>query len=140
MHRMYRMYTHSQGGWFVSGPYLRVIICVMALILTSCGSAIVDTSIQTVPKPTTTAHITPTPTLVTPAPSPIPQVAIGPDDWPTYLLHAEKDSYSQTETAINATTAPSINMFWSHHAGGGISTQPVDVNKTIFWGSCDGFE
>jgi outer membrane protein assembly factor BamB len=140
MHRMYRMYTHNQGGWFVPVPYLRVIICVMALILTSCGSVIVDTFVQTVPKPTATVAPTPTPTQVTPAPSPTPQVAIGPDDWPTYLLHAEKDGYSQAETTINATTASSINMFWSHHAGGGISTQPVVVNKTIFSGSWDGFE
>ena len=139
---MKRTHSHNQGDRFVQRPYLQAVIVTFAFILTACGSAMVDTSIQAAPKPTATTHITPTPTPtpLTPTPSPTPQVAIESGDWPAYLMDDEKDGFSQDETTINSITASSLNLFWTYHAKGGISTQPVVVNKTIYWGSWDGLE
>src|SRR5436309_73476 len=134
------LHSHNLGDRFVQRSFVQYVIIIFAFILIACGPAKVNTSVQTAPKPTTTSHITPTPTQVTPTLSPTPQVEIESDDWPAYLMNDEKDGFSQDETTINSTTASSLNLFWTYHARGGISTQPVVVNKTIYWGSWDGFE
>jgi len=61
-----------------------------------------------------------------------------PDDWPGYLL--DNSSFNSDETSINRTTATQLVLYWRYHAQGGISTQPVVVNNTIYWGSWDGLE
>jgi len=61
-------------------------------------------------------------------------------DWPTYLSDGAHDGYNSVETAINASTAPNLKLKWTHTARGGISTQPVEANNLVYWGSWDGYE
>src|SRR5579863_370190 len=68
----------------------------------------------------------------------IAQAARG--DWPTYLADASHDGYNSAETAINPSTAPNMKVQWTHSARGGISTQPIEANGNIYWGSWDGYE
>ncbi|MHB8600544.1 MAG: outer membrane protein assembly factor BamB family protein [Ktedonobacteraceae bacterium] len=61
-------------------------------------------------------------------------------DWPTYVSDGAHDGYNSAETVINPSTAPNLKLKWTHSAGGGISTQPVEANKLVYWGSWDGYE
>ncbi len=61
-------------------------------------------------------------------------------DWPTYLSDGTHDGYNSAETVINTSTAPNLKLKWTHSAGGGISTQPVEANNLVYWGSWDGYE
>lgn len=60
------------------------------------------------------------------------------DDWSSFLLG--KGGFNDSETAITAATAPSLTLSWVAHAGGGISSEPVVVDGTLYWGSWDGYE
>src|SRR5207302_6211399 len=84
------------------------------------------------PTPTATTAVGSTAT-VTPA---VPEVLAG--DWPSYLLG--NNGFNSHETMITTTTAPNLRQYWTYHAGGGISAQPVLVNGVIYWGSWDGYE
>lgn len=66
------------------------------------------------------------------------QAAAG--DWPTYLMDNGRSGYNSAETIINATTAPNLKLHWTHTSAGAISTQPVEANGLIYWGSWDGYE
>lgn len=66
------------------------------------------------------------------------QAAAG--DWPTYLLENGRSGYNSAETIINAKTAPKLKLHWTDSAAGSISTQPVEANGLIYWGSWDGYE
>ncbi len=68
----------------------------------------------------------------------IAQAATG--DWPTYLSDASHDGYNSAETAINPSTASNLKLQWTHTARGGISTQPVEADGNVYWGSWDGYE
>jgi len=71
--------------------------------------------------------------------TPLPvQAATG--DWPTYLMGNDRSGYNGFETIINTTTAPNLKLHWTHTTGGAISTQPVETNGVIYWGSWDGYE
>jgi outer membrane protein assembly factor BamB len=48
--------------------------------------------------------------------------------------------FNSNETAITSTTDSSLTRSWMAHAGGGISSEPVVVDGTIYWGSWDGYE
>src|SRR6266516_2460289 len=61
-------------------------------------------------------------------------------DWPTYLRNNGRSGFNAAETIINPTTAPNLKLHWMYAAGGAISTQPVEVNGLIYWGSWDGYE
>jgi len=61
-------------------------------------------------------------------------------DWSTYLADAAHSGFNRTETTINQNTAPRLKQYWSYHANGGISVQPVEANGLIYWGSWDGVE
>jgi polyvinyl alcohol dehydrogenase (cytochrome) len=61
-------------------------------------------------------------------------------DWPTYLMENGRSGYNGAETIINATTAPNLKLHWTHTAAGSISTQPVEANGLVYWGSWDGYE
>src|SRR6266487_3802289 len=58
-------------------------------------------------------------------------------DWPTYLSDNGHSGYNSSETIINPTTAPNLKLHWTHTAAGAISTQPVEANNLIYWGSWD---
>ena len=118
--------------------YLRALIYILLFSLAACGTSPVNTSGKADPKPTATSHPAPTPIRLTSTAT--ASVDINADDWPTYLMRGEKDGFDPDETTINTTTASSLELFWTYHARGTISTQPVVVNNTIYWGSWDGFE
>ena len=58
-------------------------------------------------------------------------------DWPTYLFDNGRSGFNSSETIINTTTAPHLKLNWTHTAAGAISTQPVEANNLIYWGSWD---
>ena len=60
--------------------------------------------------------------------------------WPTYLFDNRHSGYNGNETIINPTSASHLKEHWSYQAGKSISTQPVEANGRIYWGSWDGYE
>lgn len=60
--------------------------------------------------------------------------------WPTYLGNYAHSGYNASETIINPSSAPNLQLHWSRVLGKKISTQPVEANGMIYWGSWDGIE
>jgi PQQ-like domain len=58
-------------------------------------------------------------------------------DWPTYVFNNGRSGFNSSETIINPTTAPHLKLHWTHTAAGPITTQPVEANNLIYWGSWD---
>jgi polyvinyl alcohol dehydrogenase (cytochrome) len=56
-------------------------------------------------------------------------------DWTTYMADNGRSGYNPTETVINPSTAPQLKVKWTHTNAGAISTQPVEANNLIYWGS-----
>ena len=84
---------------------------------------------------TVTPTVLSTVTLPTPTPS-IPQPS--PGDWSSY--ERGQGGFNSNETLLTPNTAAQLRHFWTYHAQGGISTQPIIANGLIYWGSWDGFE
>lgn len=63
-----------------------------------------------------------------------------PSDWSMFQNGLERTGYNGNETTINPSTAPNLKVHWSNQAPGSVSSQPVVVNNTIYWGSWDGLE
>jgi polyvinyl alcohol dehydrogenase (cytochrome) len=61
-------------------------------------------------------------------------------DWSTYLGDNGRSGFNPAETIINPTTAPGLKKHWVHKAGGKISSQPIEANGLVYWGSWDGIE
>jgi outer membrane protein assembly factor BamB len=61
-------------------------------------------------------------------------------DWQTFLFDNRRDSYNASETIINRTTAPHLKHHWTHTIAANISTEPVEANGMVYWGSWDGLE
>ncbi len=68
------------------------------------------------------------------------QAASDPD-WSTYGFSAARSGDNSTDS-VTAANAASLKLHWTHHAGGGIFSQPVVSNSLglVFWGSWDGYE
>lgn len=65
--------------------------------------------------------------------------------WPTYLEGNTRSGFNQAETVITVSSAPHLKLRWSYSVGGNfyvksITTQPVEANGLIYWGSWDGNE
>src|SRR5947209_6496283 len=60
--------------------------------------------------------------------------------WPMYMSGARHTGYNKAETTINPNTATNLKQYWSIQTGGSISTQPIEVNGLVYWGSWDGNE
>jgi polyvinyl alcohol dehydrogenase (cytochrome) len=71
---------------------------------------------------------------------PKPQVYAKAGDWSTYLGTNARSSFNGSETIINTSTAPHLKVHWKLHANAAITTQPVEANNLIYWGSWDGLE
>ena len=83
--------------------------------------------------------VQPTTFSALPIPTPTPSIPhILPGDWPDYLM--DNGGFNGDETQLTPETAPQLHQFWTYHAGGGISDEPVVADGLIFWGSWDGFE
>ncbi|HLJ32227.1 MAG TPA: PQQ-binding-like beta-propeller repeat protein, partial [Ktedonobacteraceae bacterium] len=88
-----------------------------------------------------TAPITPTPvSQVSPTAIASLPITYDTDDWPTFLLGDGRSGYNSAETHITAQTASGLASYWSYHANGGITAQPVVAKGVIYWGSWDGYE
>ena len=66
--------------------------------------------------------------------------AYAPGEWSTFQNNIWRTGYDGYETTLNATTVPGLKVHWTHTAGGGVSTQPIQVNGSLYWGSWDGLE
>ncbi|HLQ29451.1 MAG TPA: PQQ-binding-like beta-propeller repeat protein [Ktedonobacteraceae bacterium] len=66
--------------------------------------------------------------------------AVAGGAWPTYLGDNARNGYNANEKIINPNTAPNLKVHWTFHTGGSISTQPVEYNGQIYFGSWDGNE
>lgn len=65
--------------------------------------------------------------------------------WPTYLEGNTRSGFNPSETVITVSSAPLLKLHWSYKVGGNfyvksITTQPVEANGLIYWGSWDGNE
>ena len=63
-----------------------------------------------------------------------------PEDWSTYLGDNARTDYNSAETKINATTVRDLKVHWKYPTGGAISTQPLEADDLVYWGSWDGKE
>ncbi len=70
--------------------------------------------------------------------TPVAHAATG--DWPTYGYGLDRTGYDASETAITAANVASLKLKWIHTAAGSISTEPVEANGLVYWGSWDGYE
>jgi polyvinyl alcohol dehydrogenase (cytochrome) len=61
-------------------------------------------------------------------------------DWPTYMGDNSRSGFNAAETIINPTSAHNLKLHWKLKAGGKVTTQPVEANGRIYWGSWDGLE
>lgn len=61
-----------------------------------------------------------------------------PGDWPSFLLG--RGGFNNQEVALTPATVSTLTRSWQAHAGGGISSEPVVVSGTVYWGSWDGYE
>ena len=69
-----------------------------------------------------------------------PVVAAAGADWSTFLADQNHSGYNAAESIINPATAPSLKPIWTIQQGSTISTQVVEANGLIYWGSWDGNE
>ena len=108
----------------------------LAWFVASCGYSRGDPSAE-IPSPTVMPHKKASP--LAPSPTTTVQPAapdILPGDWPSFLLGS--GGFNSHETAITSTTASTLTRSWVAHAGGGISSEPMVVDWTIYWSSWDG--
>lgn len=61
-------------------------------------------------------------------------------DWPTMMGSNARTGYNGAESVINRKTAPSLKLHWSTKASGSVSSQPIEANGLLYWGSGDGLE
>lgn len=62
------------------------------------------------------------------------------NNWPTYMADNAHTGYNGVETIINPNSAPNLKLLWSHQAAQKITTQPIEANGMLYWGSWDGLE
>ena len=56
----------------------------------------------------------------------------------TFMGNNARTGYNATETFINSTSAPNLKLRWTAQTKGHISSQPIEVNGVVYWGSWDG--
>ncbi len=61
-------------------------------------------------------------------------------DWTMFQGDLGRSGYNAAETTITAATAAKLKLHWSLKAGGSISTQVIEANSMLYWGSWDGLE
>src|SRR5579885_821104 len=66
--------------------------------------------------------------------------ASSPGDWPQFQNNLWHSGFNGWETVITGATASRLKVHWKRQAGGSISTQVVESNGLIYWGSWDGIE
>ncbi|HLJ35415.1 MAG TPA: hypothetical protein VKU38_17305, partial [Ktedonobacteraceae bacterium] len=61
-------------------------------------------------------------------------------NWSTFMGSNARTDYNGSESVINRKTAPNLKLLWSVKAGGSVSSQVVEANGLIYWGSGNGLE
>ena len=61
-------------------------------------------------------------------------------NWPTYLYNGPRTGYDGKEKIITSSTARKLTRLWVHTTGRPISTQPIQVNGVVYYGSWNGYE
>ena len=137
-------WTHKYRQKKVVTPILClwVVTTFLAGIVTACGPAsatghtsVVTLSLTVTPQQAATPTVS-LPTAIPPTAATAPSIL--PGDWPSFLLG--RGGFNSSETTITTATVLSLTRSWTAHAGGGISSEPVVVDGTVYWGSWDGYE
>jgi polyvinyl alcohol dehydrogenase (cytochrome) len=68
------------------------------------------------------------------------QAASSGASWPMFMSGASHTGFNKAETIINKASASNLKQHWSYQTGGAISSQPVEANGLVYWGSWDGNE
>lgn len=66
--------------------------------------------------------------------------ASGGSDWTMFQGDLGHSGFNQAETTINASNVSKLKLQWQRKAGGSISSQVVEANGRLYWGSWDGLE
>jgi outer membrane protein assembly factor BamB len=61
-------------------------------------------------------------------------------DWPAYMGSYARHGFNKFETIINPTSASNLKLHWSYAGSSRISSQPVEANGMVYWGSWNGYE
>ncbi|GAC1627141.1 MAG: PQQ-binding-like beta-propeller repeat protein [Ktedonobacteraceae bacterium] len=61
-------------------------------------------------------------------------------NWTMFQGHLGHDGFNGAETVLTPKTVPQMKAHWTHRAGGTISSQVVEANGLLYWGSWDGLE
>ncbi len=129
--------------------YFWITLCLCVCIIVSCGASVTGTSVKLGATPTAATHAISTATIlanststvrVSPTSTASLPITSDNDDWPTFLQGDGRSGYNGAETRITPRTASSLAAYWSYHASGGITAQPVVSKGVIYWGSWDGYE
>ncbi len=115
----------------------------LCLLFSSCGIADRDAVSQKQGSNRSTPTVqasrrVPTPPVTPTATRPLDPARAEAGDWPSYLLG--NGNFNPYETAITRDSAPFLQLFWSYHAKGSISAQPIEVNDRLYIGAWDGLE
>ena len=60
--------------------------------------------------------------------------------WPTYMGNIGHTGFNGAETIISPTSVAHLKLHWKLKAAGLVTTQPVEANGLVYWGSWDGIE
>nr|MDQ2714543.1 PQQ-binding-like beta-propeller repeat protein [Chloroflexota bacterium] len=120
----YQRILKKRGG--VQRISLWAVVGILLLLLTACDTT--DVATTTAPYVATFSAVSCHDT--TPS-----------GDWPMYLGNGARTSYSDDKAnPLNATTAPNLKGCWLYQADSPISTQAVESDGRVYWGSWDGNE
>lgn len=61
-------------------------------------------------------------------------------NWSTYLYQQDHSGFNGIESTITSSSVSNLHEHWHFTTGGPISTQPIEVNGKVFYGSWDGNE
>lgn len=64
----------------------------------------------------------------------------GSNSWTMFQGDLGHSGFNGAETTLNANTVSRMTLQWTRKAGGGISSQVVEANGMLYWGSWDGLE
>src|SRR6266567_9336624 len=73
------------------------------------------------------AHVS----LATPSPTPTTTVSQS-GDWKTYMADNARSGFNGAETLINPTTAPHLELKWTHTAGAYVASQVVEADDLLY--------
>lgn len=78
--------------------------------------------------------------LVRPTSAATPAAVAANGNWSTYLYEHNHSGFNDAETVITPSSVSNLHEYWHFTSNGSISSQPIEVNGRIFFGSWDGNE